>query len=437
MNRRHLTLTAALAALALPLVGAPAAPAAPAVAGEFAVSAQPGQLALGPDGNVWVALDGVARDLARVAPDGTVTEFTTAGVTNPVGIAAGPDGNLWLTQAGGVARVAPAAPTLSTVFPVADIADPRAITAGPDGNLWTASGDKAIRVTPAGAATSFTVAGMGARGIARGGDGRLWIADFGGARIVALSTASVPAFTAVGGGPQELAAGPGGQVAYTNPGAVPQTVGRIAAAGGAAATTPTPGADPFGIALGADGAWWTANFATSTLTRLSAEGEATTLTGLSPASGPRYIAAGTGGTLWVSLQTASKIARVTGVEPPAPPPPPPPPTPPEEGPSEAEPDTAAPVVAEILAKRKVRRGRVWRMRLTLDEPATLGVNWWTGRDVVAFKKIRAQAGQTVVRLRSGRLSAGRHKVTLVARDAAGNVTELTALRLRVLPRRPR
>lgn len=427
-------LLATILAAGAALAWAPAAPAAPTVAAELPLTAQPGQLTQGPDGNVWVALDGAAKDLARIGPDGTVTEFTTAGVTNPVGIAAGPDGSLWLTQAGGVARVAPATPTLSTVFPVADIADPRAIVAGPDGNLWTASGDKAIRITTAGAATSFTVPGMGARGIARGGDGRLWIADFAGARLVALTTTGVASFVATGGGPQEVAAGPGTQMAFTNPGALPQSIGRVSPAE-APATTAVPGTDPFGVAFGADGAYWTANFATSTLTRLSTAGDATTLNGLSAGSGPRFLAAGSGGTLWVSLETAKRIARIGGLEPPAPVPPPgpvpPTPTPGPEG------DLAGPVISDVRGTRRIRRGRTLVLRLTLDEPATLGVNWWSGRDVVAFKKVRASTGRTVVRLGGWRLEPGRHRVTVVARDAAGNVTQITARRIVVLPRGPR
>jgi streptogramin lyase len=138
-------MAAALAAAALlPAV----AGAAPAVNGVFDLSGQPRHLTLSPDGNVWVALDGVTYDVAQVRPDGTVTGFQTADITSPNGIAAGPDGNLWVTQSGGVVRFSAADPTRTTLFPIADITDPRAIVAGPDGNLWTGSGDRRSRSEP-------------------------------------------------------------------------------------------------------------------------------------------------------------------------------------------------------------------------------------------------------------------------------------------------
>src|SRR4051794_32593685 len=100
-----------LAALASVGLLAPAALAAtPAVTGEFALSETPHHLALGPDGNVWVALEGAAKDVAKVTPDGTVTEYTVPDITSPDGITTGPDGNLWVTQILGVVRFSPSDP---------------------------------------------------------------------------------------------------------------------------------------------------------------------------------------------------------------------------------------------------------------------------------------------------------------------------------------
>src|SRR5262249_8309294 len=143
LTRRISTLAAALAACAL----APAvAGAAPAVSGTFDLRGEPRYLTLGPDGNVWVALDGVTFDVAKVAPDGTVTGSQTSAITSPHGIVAAPDGNLWVTQNGGVARFSPADPDRAVAFPVADVTDPRSLVVGSDRRLWTGSGDKAIRI---------------------------------------------------------------------------------------------------------------------------------------------------------------------------------------------------------------------------------------------------------------------------------------------------
>jgi virginiamycin B lyase len=294
--------------------------AAPAVDGEFAVSGKPGYIALGPDGNVWTVLSGspLSNDVARISPAGVVEEFDVPALAGAVGIAAGPDGNLWVTRSAKVARFTPANPAGATEFAVADLVTPRDITAGPDGNLWAASGDKLLRIPPANPAgyTPFTIAGLDARGLAADGE-RLWIASFGNGTIYSATTAGAATPHAVGGGPQEVGAGLGGQVAYSNPGGVQQTVGRLTN-GGSPLTTPTPGADPFGVAFGADQAYWFAQFASDDLGRLSADGEYSRLTDLSAGSGPRHITAGPGNTLWVSLETAGKVARVVGVEPTAP-----------------------------------------------------------------------------------------------------------------------
>lgn len=312
-----------LSALGVALVALPAATsasvAAPAVDGEFVVSGKPGYIALGPDGNVWAVLSGSAQnnDVARISPAGVVEEFDVPALAGAVGIAAGSDGNLWVTRPAKVARFSPGAPAGATEFAVADLAGPRDITAGPDGNLWAASGDKLVRIPPANPVgyTAFTIAGLDARGLAADGE-RLWIASFGNGTIYSATTASVATPHAVGGGPQEVAAGTGGQVAYSNPGSNPQTVGRLMN-GGSPLTTPAPG-DPFGVAFGSDQAYWFAQFASDDLGRLSADGEYSRLTGLSAGSGPRHITAGPGNTLWVSLETAGKVARVVGVEPTAP-----------------------------------------------------------------------------------------------------------------------
>jgi streptogramin lyase len=306
-----------VAALVCTAIAATPASADPKVDGEFAVSGvgTNNELTTGPDGNIWVTLD-QTNDVAKITPDGTVTEFNPANVTNPTGITTGPDGNLWVTQNGGVASFSAADPDSAVKFTVNDITDPRPIVTGPDSNLWTISGANVIRIpaaNPAGA-TSFPVL-VGGRDIDAGTDGNLWVADFG-SQVVSVTTAGVPTAypTGAGSGLQAIAAGPNNQVAYADPTSNPQQVGRITG-GGAAEKTETPG-DPFGVAFGADGAYWIPRFAAGDLVRLTTAGKETTLGGLSAGAGPRRIATGPNNTLWVTEDTANKVARVTGVEPP-------------------------------------------------------------------------------------------------------------------------
>lgn len=336
--------------------GSGAAHADPTVDGVYSVSGvgSNNQMVTGPDGNLWLTLESATNDLARITPGGTVTEYNPATINNPIGIAVGSDGNLWVTQVGGVARFSPADPDSAVATPIADVMDPRGITAGPDDSMWTGSGNKVVKIPVASPATftSFATTGVvAARAIARGGDGNVWVADFGGSQVVAVTPAGVGTAYATGGGPQGIAAGPGEQIGYTNQGTVPHTVGRLAP-GGTPLTTDVPLADPFGITLGPDGAYWVANFAQDTVGRLTTQGDYSTLGGFAAASGPRNLTAGPNSTVWVTLETANQVARITGVTAPTPPDPDDPP-----GPGATKPDE----VTKLKVKKFRKKAKVlWR-----------------------------------------------------------------------------
>jgi hypothetical protein len=79
---------------------------------------------------------------------------------------------------------------------------------------------------------------------------------------------------------------------YADPISNPQKVGRITT-GGQAKKTAAPG-DPFGVAFGADKAYWIPRFAAGDLVRLTTDGHLSTLGGLGKNTGPRRIAKGPG-----------------------------------------------------------------------------------------------------------------------------------------------
>ena len=144
----------------------------------------------------------------------------------------------------------------------------------------------------------------------------MWIDDFNGAdsAIVRFNTAgTLLKSTKVGGGPQGITAGPSGQLGFTNPTASPQDIGRIDYAGNVGHTTVPTGTDPFGIVFAHDGAYWTAEFGANALGRLTTDGAHTQPILFGAGMGPRRLTLGTGDTLWVGLETAQKIARITGV----------------------------------------------------------------------------------------------------------------------------
>jgi virginiamycin B lyase len=311
-----------LAVFALLALAPTTASAAPAVSGEFptagTLSGKPKHLAQGSDGNIWVVLDN--NKIANVTTAGKVTEYTPLpALNNPSGITSGPDGNLWLTQTNGVAKISPSNPSVDTPTTIAAIGSPQGITRGPDNNLWTGSDANVIKIPP-GAPNTFTAyplgAGASARGISRGNDGQLWLADFGLHRIVSVTTGGVvkPYATSATGGPMGTAAGPGNQIAFSDPITNPQEVGLITPPGQPKRITTLGGSgDPTDIVFGNDGAYWFTRFGANDLLRLTPVGQQTKLTGFSAGAGPRYLTKGPSNTLWVGLETKQKVARVTGV----------------------------------------------------------------------------------------------------------------------------
>jgi hypothetical protein len=202
------------------------------------------------------------------------------------------------------------------------IAGGQGITVGPDGNVWLAGTNVLVQIAPADAANEdqHVVTLGGPKGMATGSDGLMWIAD--GSDIVSATAAATPVLTPypIGnstGGAQDVAAGPNAQVAYANPVDDPQGVGLISP-GGTPQKVNLENSDPFGVTFGQDGAYWVARAQTNDLLRLTTDGATSTLPGFQPSGGvgPRKIATGPNNTLWVSLDTPEKVARITGVEPP-------------------------------------------------------------------------------------------------------------------------
>ena len=323
MPRKSLALAAAMLAVALQ---APSAHAAPALAGTFPLTdGQPGEITAGPDGNVWFTVGGVLdKQIGKITPSGAVTEYEITGDPTLKGLTSGPDGNLWATATNAVVKIPPGDPTSATSFTDAGIGSTADIVTGPDGHLWTGSDATVIEIRPANPGVGDTphsgiVAGT-AKGIAVASDGTLWIADNNSAdsAIVHFNTAGTvigaPIKTDDGLLQTQIAAGPAGQIAFTQPVHTPQRVGRIDAAGNLQFTNMPNGlGDPTGITFGNDGAYWTANFGVDKLRRITPTGDLTEPITFDANSGPRYVTKGPGDTLWVSLETSNKIAKITGV----------------------------------------------------------------------------------------------------------------------------
>lgn len=423
----HLKAFAAAAVCVAAIVPA-AASAAPTLDGSFKPSGQPRQITNGPDGAVWF-LNGGAKEFGRIAPNGTITEFDTPGAEQGTDIVSGPDKRIWIAHNAGVIKVDPAT-GVGTNFPVAAITgNARDIAPDRDGNLWVVDSDGLVRVTPAGTFTDVPVAGSAGRGIALGGDGRMWWADFGGEAIQATQTTAPYTTTKVapnlGSGLQGIAAGPNNQLAFGLPS---NSLGRVGPAGGAQLTTDTGSDAGFGIVLGTDGAYWATRFAKQGLGRLTPGGAYSTPIAFPAGSGPRYVATGPNNTLWVTLETSERIARISGV------------TAPPAGTlgGGTTRDTVKPRLSKLkvnAAKRRfsVRLSEAASLRVTIERRAfgkrkgkkcRAAKKGRTGKKCVRYVKVRSlrkagKAGSNTVSM-GKKLKAARYRVSVVAVDKAGN-----------------
>ncbi len=473
---RNLVVAAGVALAAA--AGLPAAAtAAPAISGTFDLPGSPNQLTLGPDGNVWATLGGSAGDVAKVEPNGTATAYnldTDPGLGDNIsgleGITPAPDGTLWATTLAGVVKFSPGNPVgtavQSTGGGLADITTANAITFA-NGFLFTVSGAKLIKIPPAApaTATSIPIPTTGARGVAVDADGLLWIADFNGAQVVSVKTDGTGAKPyPVGGGAQEVVAGPGTQIAYTAQG--PDVVGRITPGVTTPLTTSLPATVPVGIAFARDGNYWAAQYNVDAIVRVTPAGVATPfpIAGLPIDYSPRYITNGAGNTLWAGVEKAGdanfgKIVRISNVDPP--------PGGGGGGGGGGGKDVTKPVISRpTVTPRSRRAGQARRIRFTLSEAATVTLRFQRARagkrkGRACVKPTRAlRRAKTCVRYRTVRtrraagtaganriafnakfgtakLPAGRYRVTLSAKDAAGNVSALRWATFAVLPPRTR
>jgi len=244
----------------------------------------------------------------------------------PEEIAAGADGDLWFTDGGSaVYQFSPSRSCVNQFTVSNEGVSTNDITAGPDGALWFTQGaggnpgggapyfDADIgRITTSGVLTDFTVpssavATPGLDGITVGSDRNLWFTEVGENQIGRITTSGavtefrLPAGNVLGdqgGGNAEtaadsIAAGPGGDVWFTEPGS--HAIGVISTAGQFLHKYPVSGV-PLGIADGPGGAMWFTDAVTPwKIGRITPAG---TVTEFSAPSAPWSIVEGPDHNMW-------------------------------------------------------------------------------------------------------------------------------------------
>ncbi len=148
-------------------------------------------LAVGSDGNVWVTQSATGGGVDKLSPTGTVLATYTTGIPSnltPDAIISGPDGNLYVTLDGfsatindAVAKITTAG-TITILGSLAPSSYPNQLAVGSDGNIYFSEYDaprlgKITVATGAVSESTFTPvsgdSGFGA--LATGADGRLYL----------------------------------------------------------------------------------------------------------------------------------------------------------------------------------------------------------------------------------------------------------------------
>jgi streptogramin lyase len=197
-----------------------------AVATEFSVfGGKPYDIVNGPNGNLWMSIQGSPGAIGSITTLGGLTLFTS-GITGVVqNVAYGPDGNVWFTEPSNdkIGRITPLG--VVTEFALADHAKPWDIAAGPDGNIWftqQGNGGAIGRITPLGAITQFS-AGLttssNPAGIVAASDGNLYFSETAHHAIGKISTTgTITEFSTptTSSAPDGAAIGPDGNVWYVD-----------------------------------------------------------------------------------------------------------------------------------------------------------------------------------------------------------------------------
>jgi virginiamycin B lyase len=228
----------------------------------------------GPDGNVWYTKQqGIGKVMPSALPSngnvvimsGGYQEFGAPMNGETAGIVQGPDGNMWFAMPtpGMIANITTSGQ--STAYPLPGTnRSPTDITVGPDGNLWyTDTAANVIgRITTSGTITEYPIPTPASdpRAICGGpkGDGNLWFVEHDAHNIGRITPSGEITEFAIpsGGDPYAIAAGPDGNLWFTEPGAF-NAIGRCTPSGGISEySIPTPNAEVQGITAGPDGNMW-------------------------------------------------------------------------------------------------------------------------------------------------------------------------------------
>jgi streptogramin lyase len=231
-------------------------------------------IALGSDGSLWIP--DRSGFIYRLSPQGAFSTFGgTLDFASAFDLTLGLDGNIWLGVGPRVGAIPPTGGIIGFMLPDT-VGDLLALTLGPDGSLWfcaTPDLDKDVgpgnftnvfgRISYSGEATVVVtlVSDAWVSRLTAGPDGNLWFGEEGINSLFRMTiTGEVTEFPlpSTGNTPYHLATGPDGNLWFTKnnaPTSAGGSIGRITMAG-EVADLPLGNVTPKKIVIGSDGNLW-------------------------------------------------------------------------------------------------------------------------------------------------------------------------------------
>ena len=276
----------------------------------------PEYIRMGPDGNLWFT-EFYANQLARITPNGTITEFREPDNNDVEALVTGPDGNIWFTDPGAnrIGRMTTTGAFMMFDVPTVD-SSPRGIAVGPDGNLWFTEyqGDKIGRITLTGAIKEFALpTGSSPWEIIAGTDGIMYVTDSTSDDIARYDPATHRFMSSLrlprSDNPWGLTIGHDHNVWFT--GRYSAKIGVIVAGKVHEFKIPTTGAYPDDIAEGPDGIFYITDSLRNSISRFDpSTGSFLPRIILGTADIPTAIAVGPDGNMWFTVPSYTKPARI-------------------------------------------------------------------------------------------------------------------------------
>jgi streptogramin lyase len=289
-----------------------------------------GPLAVDQRGNVWfdetyeAALESFPGQIVRMNRQG---EITVAATLRPSGFAVAPDGGVWFTGFKKIGRISPDGALSTFSLPDGEgedgkvVFDDGPIVVGADGNVWFsgargfrregqgAAGDEPIiaRLTPTGELTEFDLPREGGHPIrlAAGPDGNVWFTEPSSSRVTRITPAGQITGFALASSvhPSGIAAGPDGALWFMEAREKDSAIARVTTSG-ALTEFPLPLSETeeigglFGagsVVAGSDGRIWFA-YQPGSVGRISPDGRISNVP--IPTRLPEAMAAGPEGSVW-------------------------------------------------------------------------------------------------------------------------------------------